>query len=391
MSALLTAMFGRLPIGWLQLTHSKTRFAAAVAGVAFATLLVFMQLGILGALNKSTIAPYSFFKADIMISSQDANTLTDGSNVARTRLYQALSVTGVAGGAPLYIGNLEFQLANGEAATLQTFGLDSAHTDYVTADIGAQFSRLRTENTTLIDTATRGISADVFDTLKQGHPFRFEIGGQTLTAVGTLEMGGGFSTDGTLFVSDQTFLRFFSNRSSGAPNHILIKVQDGVSPQVVIERLQQALPTNSVKVQTLEDAAAADLAYQTTERPTGIIFGFGVLIGIIVGIVIVYQVLSTDVADHLREYATFKAMGYGERFFLGIVFEEAIVLAFFGFIPGLIVSLGLYLGLAAATGLPVAMTLDRIIMVFVGTLITCTLSGAIATRRLAGADPADLF
>jgi putative ABC transport system permease protein len=146
-----------------------------------------------------------------------------------------------------------------------------------------------------------------------------------------------------------------------------------------------------VKVQTLAAATTADQTYQTTERPTGIIFGFGVLIGVIVGIVIVYQVLSTDVADHLREYATFKAMGYGQSFFLGIVFEEAIVLAVFGFIPGLLVSLGLYIGMSAATGLPIEMDPQRIIMVFIGTLVACIISGAIATLRLVGADPADLF
>jgi len=144
-------------------------------------------------------------------------------------------------------------------------------------------------------------------------------------------------------------------------------------------------------VHTLADAAAADLAYQTTERPTGIIFGFGVVIGIIVGIVIVYQVLSTDVADHLKEYATFKAMGYGHGFFLGIVLEEALILAVFGFVPGFLVSMGLYEGMGAVTGLPVEMTADRMLLVFAGTLAACALSGAIATRRLAAADPADLF
>lgn len=113
-----------------------------------------------------------------------------------------------------------------------------------------------------------------------------------------------------------------------------------------------------MKVQTLSDAVAADLAYQTTERPTGIIFGFGVLIGIIVRIVIVYQVLFTDVADHLREYATFKTICYSQRFFLGIALEEAIVLAVFGFIPGFLVSIGLYVGLGAATGLPAALAKD---------------------------------
>ncbi len=391
MSWLLERLFGRLPIGWLQLSHSKTRFASAVAGVSFASLLVFVQLGIMGALNQSTIAPYGFFDADIIISAEDANTLTDGGNVARTRLFQALGVPGVADGTALFIGNVEFQSESGDISTLQTFGLDVTGAAFLTPDVGSQFDRLRTENTALIDTATRGIPSEAFDGLRAGEDFAFEANGVTISAVGSLEMGGGFTADGTLFTSDQTFLRLFQNRSSGAPNHILLRVDEGVSVDVVVDRLRAVLPADAVKVSGFDEAAQADLTYQTTERPTGLIFGFGVVIGIIVGIVIVYQVLSTDVADHLREYATFKAMGYGHGFFLGIVLEEALILAMFGFIPGLLVSIGIYAGLGSMTGLPIEMGIDRVLQVFVGTLLACGISGMIATRRLAAADPADLF
>jgi len=391
MSRLLTYLFGRLPIGWLQLSHNKARLAAAVSGVAFANLLVFMQLGILGALNGSTIAPYTMLSADILVSSEDGNTLTDSGNVARTRMFQALGVPGVASAAPLYIGNLPFSMTDGTSVSLLAFGVDTSHPSFVSPVIAASLGALETENTALLDTQTRGVPETAFHGLLEGKPFSFEVNGQTMTAIGTLEVGGGFLADGTLVVSDQTFLRFFERRSSGAPSHILIKANDNVSLDSVVERLEAVLPAQSVKVQTLEGAARADLAFMSTERPTGIIFGFGVFIGIIVGIVIVYQVLSTDVADHLREYATFKAMGYGQPFFLGVVFEEAIVLAIFGFIPGFVVSLGLYAGLSAVTGLPVSMDASRAILVFLGTLAACTISGALATRRLAGADPADLF
>jgi putative ABC transport system permease protein len=391
MSQLLERLLGRLPVGWLQLTHSRTRFAAAVAGVSFATLLVFMQLGIQGAMSTATLAPYDFLDGDIILSAEDANTLTDGSNVARAQLFQALAVPGVESGAPLFVGILEFKLPDGTNSTLQAFATTVAERDFLSAEIASQFERLTQENTALIDTETRGVASEVFAELKAGQPFAFEVNGQTLTAIGTLELGGGFSADGTLFVSDQTFLRFFGKRTSSAPNHILLKVADGVSPQVVVERLRAALPEASVQVNTLEAYKAADLAYQSLERPTGIIFGFGVIIGIIVGIVIVYQVLSTDVADHLKEYATFKAMGYEHRFFLGIVLEEAAILAVFGFFPGFVVSMGLYAALSAVTSLPVYMDVARVFMVFFGTLAACALSGAIATRRLAAADPADLF
>lgn len=391
MSRLLTFLFGRLPIGWLQLTHSRGRFFAAVAGVAFANLLVFMQLGIMGALNSSTVAPYAMLNADIILSSQDGNTLTDGGHIPRARMFQALGVAGVSDATPLYIGNLPFTLEDGSSVSLLSFGMDVAKPYFAAADIAGSLSKLSREGSALLDEGTRGMSAAVIAELKDGGHFSFEASGTTLTAIGTMAVGGGFLADGMSVMSDQTFLRVFPNRTSGAPNHILIQTVDGVSTDAVVARLTEALPSTNLRVQTMRASASNDLAYMATERPTGIIFGFGVFMGILVGLVIVYQVLSTDVADHLREYATFKAMGYGQPFFLGIVFEEAIILALFGFVPGFLVSLGLYAGLVSVTGLPVEMDPSRAILVFLGTLAACSLSGAIATRRLANADPADLF
>jgi putative ABC transport system permease protein len=391
MGRLLGYLFGRMPIGWLQLSHSKTKLSAAVAGVAFANILVFVQLGILGALNGSSIAPYALFNADIMISSEDTNTLTDGSNLSRQRMFQALGVAGVAQASSLYIANLEWQQENGGTSNLQTFGIDPDAAQFLSPDIAPKLDMLRLPNTLLIDEETRGASKGQFNDVSQSNPLDFELNGTAVRAIDLIKIGGGFTADGTLFASDQTFLTLFPKRIAGAPNHILIKVVSGLSPDVVVERLRKVLPSDSVLVRTMKDAAFADLKYQTTVRPTGVIFGFGVLIGILVGIVIVYQVLATDVSDHLKEYATFKAMGYDQGFFLGIVFEEALILAIFGFILGVILSTLLYFGLASATGLPVEMDIGRAISVFFGTLIACSISGAIATRRLAGADPADLF
>ncbi len=390
MTRLLAWAFGRLPIGWLQLSHNRTRLLAALAGVSFANILVFVQLGILGALNGTITAPYALFRADILLSSSDANTLTDGSNIARVRGFEALGVPGVADAVPLWIGNIEWQREDGNISTLQTFGLDPGRPDSLRPPLNDALGMLQIEDTVLIDEATRGLASGDLAQIADGRPYIFEANGRTLSAIGTLAMGGGFSADGTLITSDQTFFRLFAGRGASAPNHILVTVDDGIQPSVVVERLQAVLP-DTVRVATLEGAAEADQIYQTTERPTGIIFGFGVLIGALVGIVIVYQILSTDVADHLREYATFKAMGYGHPFFLGIVFEEAIILAVLGFLPGLAISSAIYSGLSAATGLPVEMDSVRAAGVLLGTLIACTISGVIATRRLAGADPADLF
>lgn len=393
MTALLARVLGRLPIGWLQLSHSRTRMLTAIAGVTFANILVFVQLGVLGALNGSTVAPYQLFNADIIISSKDSNTLSDGSNIARQIMFQSLGVAGVADATPLYTSQIEWQLPDSSSATLQVYAIDPEHGSFVQLQNNTAVEALLLENTAFIDSRTRGVSEEIFDSLSSGvgAPLVLELNGLSISAIDLLSIGSGFTADGTLFVSDQTFLRLFPKRVAGAPDHILLHTADSLSSEVIVERLRATLPEEVVKINTWADAINANLAYQTTQRPTGIIFGFGVFIGILVGIVIVYQVLATDVANHLREYATFKAIGYPQSFFRSIVFEEAFILATLGFFPGCLIAMGIYAGLVSATGLPVAMDATRALTVFLGTLAACSISGAFAARRLAAADPADLF
>ncbi|MBO6637435.1 MAG: FtsX-like permease family protein [Roseitalea sp.] len=391
MTALLGAIMGRLPIGWLQLIHSKTRLAAAMAGVAFANILVLVQLGIMGSLNNSILISYDLLDADIMISAENANTLTEGDNVARQRMFQALAVPGVQSALPFYVATADWERADGETTAFTTFGIDPKGAAFLNEELAPFVPLLRLRDTAVVDRGARGVDPDTLASISPGNPLRFEVSGVTLSAVDTMVGGGGFAGDGYMLVSDQTFHRIFANRSTGAPDHILVKIAADADPDAVLARLQAQFDGTGLRVRGFQDAALEDQAYQTTERPTGLIFGFGVVIGILVGIVIVYQILSTDVADHLAEYATFKAMGYGQSMFLGIVLEQAVILGILGFVPGVIVSWLLYEMLGAVTGLPVELTVATTAAVFAGTIIACLVSGAIATRRLAAADPADLF
>ena len=390
MSYLLQRLFGRLPIGWLQLTHNRTRFAAALAGVAFANVLVFVQLGIMNSMGAATLRPYEFFHADIMISAGDASTLTDGGNVARQWLLQALGDPDVAAGMGLFIANVPWDRGEKDIS-LTTFGVDPIKTEFLSQDIAGDLNLLQVRDAAILDRLARGLAKDEAASIRPQTPLSFETQGRTITAYATFSGGGGFGGDGYMLVSDQTFLSLFPTRSSSAPDHILLSLRSSAQTDVVIARLKTLISDPSLRIRSYKDAAQEDLRYQQTKRPTGIIFGFGVLIGVLVGIVIVYQVLSTDVADHLREYATFKAMGYGPRFFLGIVFEEALVLGIMGFIPGLIVGTTILTLMGKITTLPLGMTPSMAMTLFLGTIVFSALSGAIATRRLGAADPADLF
>lgn len=390
MRGVLQWLFGRLPIGWLQLTHNRTRFAAAVAGIAFANVLVFVQLGIMNSMAVATLRPYEFFRADIIISAADANALTDGGNVARQWMLQALADPDVTNGMGLMVANVRWDRGPTDIS-LTTFGIDPFKPNFIAPEIGADVNLLQVKDAAILDRLARGFTREEAVAIRPQTPLSFETDGRTVTAYTTFSGGGGFGGDGYMLVSDQTFLSLFPARSSAAPDHILLRIRPGAHADAVSQRLRSLISDSSLRIRSYADAMAEDLRYQQTRRPTGVIFGFGVFIGVLVGLIIVYQVLSTDVADHLREYATFKAMGYGPGFFLGIVFEEALILGVLGFIPGLIVGTTILTVMGQLTTLPLSMTPMMAVSVFVGTILVSSLSGAIATRRVASADPADLF
>jgi putative ABC transport system permease protein len=146
-----------------------------------------------------------------------------------------------------------------------------------------------------------------------------------------------------------------------------------------------------VRVFTKAGLIDYELSYWQTRTTIGFIFTLGTIMGFIVGTVIVYQILYTDVSDHLPEYATLKAMGYADTYLLTVVFQEAILLAIVGFIPSLGLGMFLYANTAKATGLPLAMTAIRALQVLLLTMLMCSISGAIAVGKLRAADPADIF
>ncbi|MEL6172162.1 MAG: ABC transporter permease [Pseudomonadota bacterium] len=84
-------------------------------------------------------------------------------------------------------------------------------------------------------------------------------------------------------------------------------------------------------------------------------------------------------------------MGYRNRFFSGVILEQAAILGLAGFVPGALLANMLYGMISGATGLPMVMDRDRLAFVLFGTLLACGLSGLMAARRLSSAQPAELY
>lgn len=388
---LLHGLRNRTPLGWLQLKRDRGRLLVALSGIAFADVLMFMQLGFQSALYDSNTKLSRTFEADIVLISPQAKNIQNLSTFSRRRLYQAKNVPGVASAEALYSNTITWKNPDTRKKTsVQMLGFDPKTTVLNHPEINQQQDKLKLPDYVLFDRKARGHYKEAIAQVSQGQMVPTEIDGRTVNIAGIFSLGASFGADGILIASDQTFLHFFPKRQAGSISLGLVKVQPGSDVQQVAVNLKSVLP-DDVKVLTQAEYIQLEEAYWQKESPIGFIFGLGTAMAFVVGVVIVYQVLSTDVNAHLKEYATFKAMGYRNQYLLMVVFEEAVILAFLGFLPGFILPIGLYQLAANATSLPIIMKGSRATLVLMLTVVMCLLSGTIATKKLQSADPADMF
>ncbi len=388
---LLKTLTRRTSLGWLQLSRERSRLLVALSGIAFADVLIFTQLGFQSALYDSNTKLSRSLNADIVLVSPKIRNSQNLGTFSRRRLYQAMDIPGVASAQAVYANNLTWKNPDTKKdATVQVLGFNPDQSALNLPLVTAQLGTLKVPDRVLFDRKPRGNYQQTIARVSQGTAITTEAERRTITIAGLFDLGASFGADGLVIASEQTFLQLFPRRQAGSISLGLVKLAPGADLTQVVAQLKQHLP-NDVNVLTHAEYVAVEETYLQTESPIGIIFGLGTVMAFMVGVVIVYQVLSTDVNSHLKEYATFKAMGYRNQYLLAVVFEESIILAFLGFIPGFILPIGLYQLAATATALPIAMTTGRAIFVFGLTIIMCIISGAIATRKLQAADPADMF
>lgn len=381
----------RTPLGWLQLSRERGRLVVALAGIAFADVLMFMQLGFQSALYDSNTKLSRSLDADIVLVSPQARNTQNLSTFSRRRLYQSKDIAGVDSAEAFYSNIITWRNPDSRKETsVQAIAFNPDKPALNLPEINQQLDQIKIPDRVLFDRKSRGDYQQAIAIVEQGKPVQTEVDRRNVLITGLFSLGASFGADGILVMSDQTFLHFFPKRDVASISLGLVKVKSGYDPQQVTTELKAYLP-NDVRVLTHAEYIEFEESFWKTESPIGFIFGLGTAMAFVVGVVIVYQVLSTDVNSHIKEYATFKAMGYRNQYLLAIVFEEAIILAFLGFIPGVIIPIGLYSLAAGATALPIAMTTARATTVFLLTVAMCILSGAIATRRLQSADPADMF
>ncbi|WP_036477825.1 ABC transporter permease DevC [Myxosarcina sp. GI1] len=385
------ALKNRTPLGWLQLKHDKFRLLTALSGIAFADILIFMQLGFMNALYTTNTQYARKIDGDIILTSTQATNFTRPYTFPRRRLYQAMDIPGVESAEPVYIGSLSWRNPqNREKTSMTVIGFDPEQPAFDLPEVNSQLDKVKIPDTVLFDKASRGEYDEVISQIEAGKTITTEIDRTTVTIDGLFQVGASFQDDGALITSTQNFMRLFPRKEPGTVSLGVVKLAPGRNLEAVRAALNAYL-TEDVKAYTYQEYVDSELAYIQASTAIGFVFTLGTLMGFIVGIVIVYQVLSTDVNDHMAEYATFKAMGYRNIYLLGVVFEEALILSIIGFVPSVAIAAGLYHLTAMATALPIVLPVSRAVTVLIITIVMCSVSGAIATRKLQAADPADIF
>jgi putative ABC transport system permease protein len=374
---------------------------------------MFMQYGFRNALLDSNGLLIERFNADLVLVSGRSDTLATNESFSRRQLVRAGGVPGVRSVVPLYLEGSLAVLRDASpdlqdrrpGRSVRVIGLNPDDEPLLMPELdpapgrpGSLAAALSAPGTALYDRQslpdrTRPRES-IFGPLAPG--LETELAGRRLHLIGGFDLGIDFSCEGTLIVSSETFANllrepYYPGEPLDQIQVGLIRTEPGAPVAEVQRRLRETLTEGDVLVFTKQELLERETDYWRDETPIGFVFGLGVAIGFLVGTVICYQILSSDVADHLAEYATLRAIGYPGRYLNLVVLQQGLLLAAGGFLPGLALSAVLYWYLHEQTSLPLRLTAWRAGHVFLLTVAMCSVSAWLALRKAREADPAEVF
>lgn len=372
-------------LAWRILMHEKGRNALAVAGVFIAILMIFLQLGFYASVPRAGMLVYNRLMFDIMLTSSQYVFQEQSYDFPRQRLDQALSLPEVANVSPLYQGEAQWlNTADKLRRDIFVTGFRVGDDSINVPDIRRQRSLLRRDDTVLLD----NMSLPMYGPQTPGRIV--EIGDRAVEIAGTYLLGTGFLGLGAAVTSDLNFARIFPNRSLDSVNLGLVTLKPGSDPEEAARRLRALLPSDT-RVFTRAELDAYEESFWRKRTSTGLVFGFGVIVSVVVGMVILYQTLATQIIRHLPQYATFKAIGYTDSYLQRVVVSLGLMTASIAFLPAVAAAIGIYGKLRELARLPIEMTPTRILAVLVIALTMSAATALFAVNKVRQVDLADLF
>ena len=391
----------RTPLSIYNLLEGGWRTVLSIVGIGIAILLMFMQLGFLGAVRTTAVVVYDHLDFDLVVRSKDYYFLCDGRKFDRDRLFAIESMEGVASTEPFHatLGKWSFPEENVQRGIF-ILGVAPSGSAFSDPEIGKRVNLLALDRHALMDTKSSksflGSQGDNGFTQKDhvDNRIHFELNNKRFELSGLFTLGAGLAADGAVILSEEGFARVMPGYGADDITVGLVKLEASADPEKTRDRIQKTLAEQGIQdVEVLTKAEIRDheKEHWISGTPVGFIFFAGVVVAFIVGSIIVYIVLSSDVTRQIGEYATLKAMGYRNGYLARVVLEQAILMAVCAYVGAALVAFVVYYFVSDATNLPIRMDWVRLATVLVASLTMCCVSGILAIQKLRKADPADLF
>jgi putative ABC transport system permease protein len=365
---------------------------AAVIGIVFADLLMWMQLGFLGAALSSATTIHRQLNGDLVILNPHTHQITSPKPFPRRLLIRAKGHPDVSQVTPLYMGMAKWRDPwTRDKQPIFVYGIVPYAPAIAAPGVTEAASLLHETDTCLFDSRSRKEFGQVATKVTSGQAVEAEVNElRRMKVVGTTAIGANFAVDGNMVTSDVNFLRLFPGRPPGSVDLGVVRLARGASAQQVKSELAKLFGDDQL-VLTIDEMIERETDFLLKSRPINFVFTLGAAVGFLVGFAIVYQVLFTDVNNHLPQYATLKAIGYTDGYLRRIVMEESLILSLLGYLPGALLAWGLYAFAVKVTNLPMQMTASRGGLILLLTIVMCGFSGLLAMRKLSQADPAEVF
>src|SRR4051794_14554610 len=380
-----------VPLAWRNLVSNKVRLVRSIAGIGFAVLLMLVQLGFERGFFEASLGILHELDGDLFVMRASKYRFGSEDPFPAANLATARAVAGVASVTPLYAvwQHMLWKDPQGEKTYLvQGFGFDPEHPPFLIPELRTQSEKLKDLDTVIVDRRSRP-----FLGMDEGATAT-EINGRPVKIVGSYALGPDFMSNGTVMMSARTYAAVLA----GNPDYLqyvpvefgVVKLQPGADPAAVEAALRGALP-GEVRVLSKPELEDFERSFQADLSSAGPIFWMGTIVGFVVGMLISYQIIYTDLSDQLPQYATLKGMGYGSFYLVRVVFQQAAFAAVAAYIPAWLLCLLVYRFISELALMPLGMTLHVTAISFALTLGMCLISAALAIRRVISVDPAEVF
>ncbi|MGZ8402639.1 MAG: ABC transporter permease, partial [Rhodoplanes sp.] len=364
------------------LFQDRVRLIATVVGIVFSIILVTVQIGLFLSFERMVTTMIDHAEADLWIMPRGTKCFEDPSLLDERERFRALSIPGVTKAAPLVIGFAEWKLPNGGATPVFVVGSDENSAGLQPWNIIAgSLDQLATPDAVAVDQSyfeRLGVSGlgDVAEMRDR----------KAKVAVITRGIRS-FTTTPYVFTSFDR-ARSYIGISPNKATYFLVRVP----PNYDLESVRRQIADNATdtEVLTSEEFRVRSRSFWLFGTGAGAALFAGALLGIIVGTVIVAQTLYSSTKDHLKEFATLRAIGSSSIYIVKVILWQALLSAVIGFCIAAAIGL-LIVQMTADTALPVVMTPGLMVGLFVLTLIMCAVSAISAILEVMRMDPAMVF